>query len=138
MFKCKTLKRIIIISLILLILVLSLSSCLVTGKTLTEKNNGDRLNLKINDTVEIKLESNPTTGYSWFLNDNVDETIVSITSPEFMESKKDEELVGAGGYEIFTIKAISKGKTDIILNYERSWEEGIEPLETFEITISID
>jgi len=138
MFKCKTLKRIIIISLILLILVLSLSSCLVTGKTLTEKNNGDSLNLKINDTVEIKLESNPTTGYSWFLNDNVDETIVSITSPEFMESKKDEELVGAGGYEIFTIKAISKGKTDIILNYERSWEEGIEPLETFEITISID
>jgi inhibitor of cysteine peptidase len=138
MFKCKTLKRIIIISLILLILVLSLSSCLVTGKTLTEKNNGDRLNLKINDTVEIKLESNPTTGYSWFLNDNVDETVVSITSPEFMESKKDEELVGAGGYEIFTIKAISKGKTDIILNYERSWEEGIEPLETFEITISID
>ena len=138
MFKCKTLKRIILISQILLILVLSLSSCMVTGRILTEKNNGDSLNLKINDTVEIKLESNPTTGYSWFLSDNVDETIVSVTSPEFMESKKDEELVGAGGYEIFTIKAIAKGKTDIILNYERPWEEGVEPLEIFEITISID
>jgi len=138
MFKCKTLKRIIIISQILLILVLSLSSCMVTGRILTEKNNGDSLNLKINDTVEIKLESNPSTGYSWFLSDNVDEAIVSVTSPEFMESKKDKELVGAGGYEIFTIKAIAKGKTDIILNYERPWEEGIEPLEIFEITISIN
>ena len=138
MFKCKTLKRIILISQILLILVLSLSSCMVTGRILTEKNNGDSLNLKINDTVEIKLESNPTTGYSWFLSDNVDETIVSVTSPEFMESKKDEDLVGAGGYEIFTIKAIAKGKTDIILNYERPWEEGVEPFEIFEITISID
>ena len=99
-------------------LVSSLSSCLVAGKTLTEKNNGDSLNLKIND--------------------NVDESIVSVTSPEFMEYKKDKELVGAGGYEIFTIKAIAKGKTDIILNYERPWEEGVEPLEIFEITISID
>jgi len=138
MFKYKTLKKMIFISLFILMLVLSLSSCLVAGKTLTEENNGDSLNLKINDTVEIKLESNPTTGYSWFLNDNVDETIVSITSPEFMESKKDEELVGAGGYEIFNIKAIAKGKTDIVLNYERSWEEGVEPLKTFEVTISID
>ena len=138
MFKCKTLKKMIFISLILLMLVLSLSSCLVAGKILTEKNNGDSLNLKINDTVEIKLESNPTTGYSWFLSDNVDETIVSVTSPEFMESKKDEDLVGAGGYEIFTVKAIAKGKIDIILYYERPWEEGVEPLETFEITISID
>jgi inhibitor of cysteine peptidase len=138
MLECKKSKKMILISLILLMLVLPLSSCLVAGKTLTEINNGDSLNLKINDTVEIKLESNPTTGYSWFLSDNVDETIVSVTSPEFMESKKDEELVGAGGYEIFNVKAIAKGKTDIILNYERPWEEGVEPLETFEITISID
>jgi inhibitor of cysteine peptidase len=138
MVKYKILKKMIFLSLILLMFVLSLSSCLVAGKTLTEKNNGDSINLKINDTLEIKLESNPTTGYSWFLSDNVDETIVSVTSPEFMESKKDEELVGAGGFEIFTIKAIAKGKIDIILNYERPWEEGVEPIETFEITISID
>ena len=108
------------------------------GKTLTEKNNGDSINLKINDDIEIKLESNPTTGYSWFLNDNVDVTIVSVSDPVFIESEKDKELVGAGGYEIFTIKAISKGKTGIILNYERPWEEGVEPIETFEITISVD
>ncbi len=125
MFKYKTLKKMIFISIILLMMVFSLSSCLVTDKTLTEKNNGDSLNLKINDTVEIKLESNPTTGYSWFLSDNIDETIVSVTGPEFRESKKDEELIGAGGFEIFTIKAIAKSKTDIILNYQRPWEEDV-------------
>lgn len=117
---------------------LCFSGCSAVGKTLTEKNNGDSINLKINDNLEIKLESNPTTGYSWFLSDKVDSTIVSVTDPVFIESKKDKELVGAGGYEIFTIKGVSKGKTSIILNYQRPWEEEVEPIETFEITISVD
>jgi len=138
MYKEKTIKKIILISLSILMFALCFSGCSAVGKTLTEKNNGDSINLKINDNLEIKLESNPTTGYSWFLSDKVDSTIVSVTDPEFIEPKKDKELVGAGGYEIFTIKAISKGKTSIILNYERPWEEEVEPIETFEITISVD
>lgn len=138
MYKEKTIKKIVLISLATLMFALWFSGCSAVGKTLTEKNNGDSINLKINDNVEIKLESNPTTGYSWFLSDKVDSTIVSVNDPVFIESKKDKKLVGAGGYEIFTIKAISKGKTSIILNYERPWEEEGEPIETFEITISVD
>ena len=138
MYKNKTIKRIVFISLVALIFVLCFSGCSATRKTLTEKNNGDILSLKINDTVEIRLESNPTTGYSWILSDKVDNTIVSITGPEFIQSKEDKEMVGAGGYEIFSLRAISKGKTSIILNYERSWEDEVEPLETFEIIILVD
>jgi len=138
MYKEKIIKKIVLISLATLMFALCFSGCSAVGKTLTEKNNGDSINLEIDDKVEIKLESNPTTGYSWFLSDKVDSTIVSVTDPVFIESKKDKELVGAGGYEIFTIKTISKGKTSIILNYERPWEEEVEPIETFEITISVD
>lgn len=138
MYKEKTLKKIVAISLAILMLALFFSGCSAAGKTLTEKNNGDSINLKIGDDIEIKLESNPTTGYSWFLSDKFDSAIVSVTGPIYMESKNNKELVGAGGYEIFTIKAISKGKTSIILNYKRPWEEEVEPIETFEINISID
>ncbi|MDD5622469.1 MAG: protease inhibitor I42 family protein [Actinomycetota bacterium] len=138
MYKSKIIKKMVLISLVTAIFILFFNGCSTTGKALTEKNNGDSLNLKINDTIEIRLESNPTTGYGWFLSDKADSTIVSVTDPEFIEPKKDKELIGAGGYEIFTIKAISKGKTSIILNYERPWEEGVEPIETFEITISVD
>jgi len=138
MFKCKTLKKMIFISLVLLMLVLSFSSCLVTGKALTEKNNGDSFNLEINDVINIRLISNPTTGYRWVLSEKIDDSIISLIDSEFIQSKKDKELVGTGGYEIFSFKAISKGKTSIILNYERPWEEEVEPLETFEITVSVD
>ena len=138
MYKIKIIKKIVLILLATLMFALCFSGCSAVGKTLTEKNNGDSINLKINDSLEVKLESNPTTGYRWFLNDNVDVTIVSVSDPVFIESENDKELVGAGGYEIFIIKAISKGKTSIILNYKRPWEEEVEPIETFEITISVE
>lgn len=54
-----------------------------------------------------------------------------------MESEKDKEVVGASDYEIFTLKAISKGRTDITLDYKRPWEENEEPAETFKITITV-
>jgi len=138
MFKSKTLKKMIFISLVSLMLVLSFSSCLVEGKTLTEKNNGDSFSLEINDVINIKLISNPTTGYRWVLIEEIDGSIISLIDSEFIQSKKDKELVGTGGYEIFSFKAIPKGKTSIILNYERPWEDEVEPLETFEIIILVD
>lgn len=138
MYRNIIIKKIALLSLAMLILAICSVSCSAANKTLTGKNNGDNLNLKINDEIEIKLESNPTTGYSWVLSKTVDDTIVSVTGPKFIESDKDEELVGVGGYETFTLKAISSGKTDIILNYEKSWEEGAEPIDTFKITISVE
>ena len=160
MFKIRKIKNIVFVSLALSIIALALSSCQDVTETQTEYNNGgsinqteynngdriylieynngDSINLKINDTVEINLESNPTTGYGWFLSDKTNESIVSLVDSEYIASEKDEKMVGVGGYETFTFKAVSKGETRIILNHERPWEEDTEILETFEVTISVD
>lgn len=138
MFKAGKIKIIVFISLAVLITALALGGCQTAGNTLTEKNNGGSINLKVEDTVVIRLESNPTTGYSWILDEKTDTSIVSVVDSEYVKSVKDEELVGAGGHEVLTFKAVSKGKTSIILNYERPWEEDEEPLETFEINISVN
>ncbi len=136
MIKHKILKKVIFVPLFLL-LVLAFTGCSGAGGTLTEKNNGESLNLEVNDRVNIELKSNPTTGYEWVLSEETGGSIISLTGSGFIQSKKDKELIGAGGFEIFSFKAISNGKTSIILNYKRPWEEEAEPLETFEITISV-
>ena len=79
-----------------------------------------------------------TKGYNSFLKDPSDESTVSIIRPEFTESKNDEELVGSGGYEIFSIKAISKGEAEIIIDYKRPWKEKVQPEKTFEIAVSVE
>ena len=118
-------------------------SCFVSGITLTEKNNGDSLNLKVGDEIIVKLESNPTTGYCWNISDKTNQDIVSLQSTEFKQSAKIRflqlfGLVGAGGYEVLTFKALSKGSTAIILAYNRPWEEEEEPLNIYRVNIIVE
>ena len=124
--------------LLLLTVVYIFSGCNIAEKTYTESNNGDNLNLKINDVIKIRLESNITTGFKWNLSSETDTGIVSLIYSDYEQTSTDKELVGAGGYETFTFKANSKGNTAIVLTYNKPWEEGVEPLKTFKINIIVE
>jgi inhibitor of cysteine peptidase len=137
MFNYNLIKKATFISLLLLITLLILSGCMFAGKTLTESDNGQSLNLKVNEVVKVKLESNMTTGFRWNLSSETDTNIVSLVSSDYKENSADKKL-GAGGYETFTFKAKSKGNTTIILTYNKPWEEGVEPLKTFKINIVVE
>ena len=121
---------------LLLISVLALS-CSHLSKTLTEKDNGKSFVLKGNEIIMVKLESNPSTGYSWDLAGENKDSIVALISSDYHASLKDKSLVGGGGYEIFTFQAQSSGSADIVLSYRRPWEEKTEPIETFRLNIIV-
>lgn len=127
-------------SLILLLLttVYIFSGCNIKGTTYTEGNNGDNLNLKVNDEITIKLESNITTGFKWNLSNETDANIISLVSSDYKQTPADKNLVGAGGFETFTFKAKSKGSTTIILTYNQPWEKGVAPSKTFKINIAVE
>ena len=124
-------------SFIVVLLILPyITSCTGSG-AYTLENNGETINLRKGDSITLKLESNPTTGYGWQLTDDMDSTVVSFTSTEYKQSKNAEEMVGSGGYEYFYFKSIASGSTDIILNYARPWEEGIEPIDVFKLSVVV-
>jgi inhibitor of cysteine peptidase len=86
------------------------------------------------DTLVIKLEGNPTTGYNWLVT-SVDKAILEQQGePVF---KADSTLVGSGGMLTLTFKAIAAGTTNLQLGYMRSWETGVAPLQTYEVTIVV-
>jgi inhibitor of cysteine peptidase len=134
--KIKT--RSVILLFIILIVLLVFSGCMVAGKTFTESDNGKNLNLKVNDVITIKLESNITTGYKWNLSDETSTDIMTLISSDYKTANTDESLVGGGGYETFNFKAKSKGSTAIILTYNRPWEKGEEPAKTYKINIVVE
>ena len=86
---------------------------------------------KLNITVSanspqfmIKLKSNPTTGYSWFLR-KYDASL--ITPLEHHYVKPDTKLIGAPGYETWTFKMKPAAftvphQTSIHLIYARPWQ----------------
>ncbi|MBM3708400.1 MAG: protease inhibitor I42 family protein [Actinobacteria bacterium] len=121
----------------LIISIFAFAGCASSTAALTEKDNGKSIELKVGETITVKLESNPTTGYSWSLSEETDQGIMFMISSEYKQSSDDKELVGGGGFETFKFKAAGQGSTEIILNYMSPWEEDIKPEDIFRLSINV-
>jgi inhibitor of cysteine peptidase len=100
----------------------------------TEKEAGKSVEVANGGTLEITLEGNPTTGYTWEV-DSVDEKILKLEGEPDFDAASD--AVGAGGMMTLKFNAASAGKTDLKLVYHRPWEEGEAPAETFEVSVTV-
>ena len=73
----------------------------------------------------IKLKSNPTTGYSWFLRD-YDNQLLQTEHHQFI-APPDKKIMGQPGFEVWTFKVKRAGfvvphQTLIRLVYARPWD----------------
>ena len=89
----------------------------------------DGFTLDVNGgAVAFKVASNPTTGYTWIIDERpgvgaCSADIVRI-SQEFdppAQYEGEEELAGVGGDEYFTFNAINGGECDFRMAYARGW-----------------
>jgi len=85
--------------------------------------------------ITITLESNKTTGFGWQLSGPLDKNIIEIVKAEYIPSNP--RLIGAGGKEVWTFKALKAGKAVILLAYSRPWEKKIEPVKQKSFTVTI-
>ena len=113
--------------------------------TLTDKGGVaiDAITAELGTQFALLLESNPTTGYGWQLAEPLDESLVILVSKEYEQSKEStasegEEMVGVGGEDVWTFRAVGEGKTEISLKYVRSWEPSSPDDETITITVNIE
>ncbi len=82
--------------------------------------------VKVNKEFRVALKSNPTTGYSWM--PKFDPNYVKLINSKYVPYKTKHGVVGSGGVQIFTFKAIKPGKTTITMQYQRPWAETVPPL----------
>jgi predicted secreted protein len=54
------------------------------------------------------------------------------------ESSATPGVVGAGGTRVFTYTAAAVGTGDLDLEYVRSWEKGVPPERTFDLTVVVE
>ena len=100
----------------------------------TEKEAGKSVEVANGGTLEITLEGNPTTGYTWEV-ESVDDKILKLEGePDF---EADSDAMGAGGMMTLKFDAEGAGKTDLKLVYHRPWEKDEAPAETFEVSVTV-
>lgn len=100
-------------------------------------DNSGAIETKVGETFIIKLESNPTTGYLWRLAEPAPK-IVEKVSNVYKATDTQGKIVGSGGIEEWTFKAIAKGKVTITFEYVRPWEKDVAPVkkEAYEINVN--
>jgi inhibitor of cysteine peptidase len=105
---------------------------------LSAKDNGGLVEVDAGQILVLTLESNPTTGFRWEVVGEKEAVLQSTGDAEFkLASELDPPPPGTGGVEVFRFEAVEAGETLIELVYHRPWEEGVEPLETFSIQVTV-
>lgn len=97
--------------------------------------NGSAVTMEQGQELVVRLESNPTTGYGWTVQ-NVDTAVLQQVG-DIEYEPADTGLVGSGGWESCRFQALSSGETTLQMIYHRSWEENVDPEQTFTLTVTV-
>jgi inhibitor of cysteine peptidase len=90
----------------------------------------------INQEFTIAMGSNPTTGYSWQA--DFDKVNLNQEKDEYKaDDHSGKNLVGAGGTQYFTFKALKAGETRITFSYRRPWEPASDQDQKQVFTINV-
>ncbi len=98
-------------------------------------SSGSQVEVAQGTEVVVKLEGNPTTGYSWEVAD-ADESV--LTQVGEVEHKPEAEIPGSPGISTIRFAAIGLGATTLELVYRRPFEEGVEPIERFTVDVNVN
>jgi len=102
----------------------------------TNHHVNQSLEVLAGENFEVKLCSNPSTGFQWSEDSKISDTVVlKQENHEFVgPESKPPPPPGTPGQEIWTFKALKQGSSTIYLEYSRPWEGG----EKGEWTLTVD
>jgi predicted secreted protein len=113
----------------------TLSGCSDGDKVLHAEDHGRTIELRAGAALEIVLPGNPTTGYHWEIA-KVNSRILGLMGE--IEYLSVSDKAGAGGEFVLHFEALSPGRTDLLLIYQRPFEVDREPENVFEITVNVN
>jgi len=96
-------------------------------QTFTDPQSGTTVTLRPGGKLNLKLDSNPTTGYYWYLKD-IDASLVDQLSEDYFADPAPEGVTGSGGHQMFVFEALRTGRANLKLSYERSSQDVAETL----------
>lgn len=102
----------------------SQNSCLTIIKT------------EVGKEIEIELESNPTTGFTWIPLIKYKKDFLQLKSSNFQPP--DKQIPGAPGREKFIFKAEKSGSVLLEMQYRRVWEKNNAPAKGMKYLIVIE
>lgn len=118
----------------ILICSLVAAACSRSPATFTEQDSGTEILLESGDRFEVRLEANPSTGYSWEIARST-APAVELISQDFESA--DTETVGSPGEAIFEFRS-TEGAAVLRLEYLRTFDEPVIAERVVEYIVRVD
>jgi predicted secreted protein len=102
--------------------------------TVTDTDNGTRVEIKSGDVLAVKLAAQLGTGFGWkVIGEN--KNLALKGEPE--QVSKNGKLPGGTDFQTFKFKAVEKGETVLKLHYVEGWKKEAKSLKEFAITVIV-
>lgn len=101
--------------------------------------SGRAVALAMGQRLEVRLPSNPSTGYSWSIVETPSR-VLKLEGPSTYQADSRAEavgMVGAGGTEVWTFMAEGAGTQDLRFEYRRPWESNTVPAEVSSYAVTV-
>lgn len=110
--------------------------------SLEDLNQFKECEVAVGGSLLITLKSNPSTGFKWEIVKITDKTVIKVAdhrfeAPEVSRDKSGAPLTGVPGKELWTFRALKKGKSTIFMDYSQPWKGGTKAAKTFVLTITV-
>jgi inhibitor of cysteine peptidase len=105
--------------------------------TITERDAGRDIGLRAGETLRLRLAANRTTGYRWHASGAEDGCLSVPQSPEYIPDQASPRVAGAGGIEVWQLRAQRPGTVVLRFDYRRPYETQKPPAKTLSFTIRI-
>lgn len=102
--------------------------------TITDKNNGQTIKIAVGQSFQVRLPSNPTTGYQWTAGAIHGGPLIQTGPAAFQPPTSG--LLGAGGTQVFTYRGATTGTAHLSFAYARSWEH-TAPIRHVAVTVIV-
>lgn len=98
-------------------------------------NMRNDIEAEIGDVIELKLCSNPTTGFEWAYKTTTENV---LEERDHVFEAPEGDVPGAAGAEVWTFLANEKGTTEVLMEYSQPWEGGIKEEWTYTLTVTVE
>ena len=107
------------------------------GVTVVNEQTGGQVSLKVGAVLEVRLEANHTTGYSWTAAPVANPVLVRQGAAKY-EERAAGGKAGVGGVEIWRFKAMRAGKEGLQFEYRRPWEKNTPPAKIVAFSVTVE
>ena len=107
------------------------------GVIVVSEQTGGQVSLKLGAVLEVRLEANHTTGYSWIAAPVANPVLMRQGAAKYEEHNSGGKA-GVAGVEVWRFKAVKAGRQGLSFEYRRPWEKNTPPAKVVTYSVTVE